>query len=88
MPDPVVTFADQAKQLLADFQHAMDSNAPVSIVMMTELKRVLDAGVGAHEDREILTEQLTATEQKAAKIAKDMQADANELVATIHHGGE
>lgn len=86
MADPVDSFSDRSAQLIADFQHAMDSNAPVSSVMMAELKAVLAIGMGAHEDREILAEQLTAAESKAGKIAKDMQADANDLIATLHGG--
>lgn len=86
MTDPAVSFPDRASQLIADFQHAMDNNAPVSAVMMGELKAVIAIGLGAHEDRDILAEQLTAADRKAEKIAKDMQADANELVATIHGG--
>jgi hypothetical protein len=84
MADTLPSFADRAKQLLADFQHAMDSNAPVTSVMMGDLKALLDVGIGAHEDREVLSDQLLAAEQKAEKIAKDMQADANELIATVH----
>ena len=86
MADVVPSFADRAAQLIADFQHAMDSNAPVSSVMMGELKTLIAVGVNAHEDREVLSDQLLAAEQKAEKIAKDMQADANDLVAAIHGG--
>lgn len=86
MADVEPSFAARAAQLISDMHHAMDNNAPVSPVMLAELKAVLSIGIGAHEDREILADQLTAADRKAEKIAKDMQADANELVATIHGG--
>lgn len=50
MGDASLSFADQAKQLLADFQHAMDTNAPVSSVMMSNLKALIDAAVVMQPD--------------------------------------
>lgn len=82
MSDIAPSFADQAEQLLADFQHAMDSNAPVSIEMMRELKAVLDIGVSAHNDCDALHIVARSAEVKAAAL----QAEASDLVATIHDG--
>jgi hypothetical protein len=82
MGDVMPSFADQAKQLLADFQHAMDTNAPVSPVMMTDLKAFLDIGVSAHADCEALHIVARSAEVKAAAL----QAEATDLVATIHGG--
>ena len=82
MGDPTLSFSDQAKQLLADFQHAMDTNAPVSTVMMSELTAVLEIGVSAHTDCEALHIVARSAEAKAATL----QAEATDLVATIHGG--
>lgn len=80
MADIAPSFADRAKQLLADFQHAMENNAPVTSVMMSELKAVLDVGLKAHEASVALHDSAATAEEKAAHL----QAEAGELVATIH----
>jgi hypothetical protein len=83
MGDAAPSFADQAKQLLADFQHAMDSAAPISIEMMRHLKSVLDVGTAAHLECETLRNSAHNAQAKAAVL----QAEANDLVATISTEG-
>lgn len=82
MADVVPSFADRAAQLIADFQHAMDSNAPVSSVMMGELKSLLATGVSAHLECFALRNSAHNVEAKAAQL----QSEASDLVATIHGG--
>jgi hypothetical protein len=77
MPDTPPSFSDQAKSLLADFQHAADSNAPVSPVMLGQLQALIESAIGAHADCAALNKQLAEAEQKAARIVADMRADVN-----------
>lgn len=72
MADASPSFPDRAAQLIADFQHAMDSNAPLSIVLMNELKDLLKVGVSA-----------CAARDHAAVVQKDMQAEVAELMTSV-----
>lgn len=67
-------FADRSAQLIADFQHAMDSAAPVTGVLMDELKAVLDIGVQCHADCEAMRTKMSRIEADADDIAKTMSS--------------
>jgi hypothetical protein len=72
MADDAPSFADRSAQLVADFQHAMDSNAPVTGVLIAELKDLLALGLHAHAD-------CAAMHAKMATL----QAEASDMVKTI-----
>jgi hypothetical protein len=66
MVDAAPSFADRAAQLIADFQLAADDNAPVSTVMMAELRAVLDIGISAHGECAFLNAMIILVERMAA----------------------
>jgi hypothetical protein len=75
-------FVDRVALLIADFQHAMDSNAPISNALMTELRDVLASGTAAHTECDAMKAKVMAYETSAAKLAKDVQADVTGLTAS------
>jgi hypothetical protein len=87
--DPSPIFADQAKALIADFQHAMQSDAPITPVMLSQLNALLTVATGAYEDRDVLNAQVTETETKLMQLSKDHASLSDQLNAVISyiHGG-
>ena len=75
------TFAARVEQVIADFQHAADSNAPVSNVLMAELKDLLASGSTAVTERDTMQAKIAAYEAGAAKLSHDVQADVASLTA-------
>lgn len=79
MPETVLSFDDRCAQLIADFQHAMDDNSPVTLPLMSELKSLLEEGCNAHADRDALRTK-GASVSSSAKTAASL---AGQLVAAI-----
>lgn len=75
MGDVSLSFADQAKQLLADFQSEADCAAPITPVMMYELKALLDIGAAAVADCDRMTREMTA-----ATLGKPSPTDGNAIM--------
>ena len=82
MAETTPSFVDRTTAIIGDFQHAMNSNAPVSIVMMGDLRAVLDIAVKAHAACVAMHAKAALAEAKAAQL----QSEASDLVATIHGG--
>lgn len=73
------SFDDRCAQLIADFQHAMDDAAPVTMPLMIELKSLFEEGCNAHADRDTMRAQNIAH----ATVAKQAAKQAADLVTTI-----
>ena len=70
MADALPSYADRAAQLIADLDHAMQTNSPVSTGMMTELKDLLGIGVRAIANvtaDEVVLEQIGQIAHSGAK---------------------
>lgn len=77
------TLADRARQLIIDVQHAMDSNSPISLPMMKELKDIVAIGISeqARADAEHHVAQVAAA--KARGIADHIKAEGDDLAASV-----
>ena len=77
------TLADRAAQLIADLEHASASNAPITPVMLGEMKALVkEALANSVASDAALTEAKNET-QHAREIAKRVQTEANDIAASV-----
>ena len=72
------SLADRARQLIADFEHAAANNAPVTPVMLSEMKALVEDALADKTGAGLQAKHLL-------EIAREVQTEASDMVAAVGH---
>jgi len=80
--DPV-SLADRAAQLIAELEHASVSNAPITPVMLGELKALVAEALANSQVSDAALADALGQTQHAREIARRVQSEANDIAASV-----
>ena len=83
MADAILSLPDRAAQLVADLEHASASNAPVTPVMLRELRDLVTEAIGDKTASDAGLAAALNQSQRAIEIARRVQAEAADIAGAI-----